>query len=175
MKRFIGVWATFSNFADLDSVVSALSDVNTDHVVVHTPFSDASSDSLPFGSNNTLKYFSLIGAVFGAVLAGYFSFRVELTWIRPLSAKPILAPLTMVPVVFELAILSAVLFTVGGIALNSIIDRFMNPLPQSDGYLTYRRFTRDRFGIVIRCRENLIPVVHRIIVENQPEEVFIEK
>jgi hypothetical protein len=174
MRRFTGIWATFKSIGDVNSALTALSDVKTDQLTIHSPYTELLPESQLLWSGNNLKYFSLAGGIIGVLLSLYMIVNLELTWIRPLSAKPILSPLTMVPVAFEMTILAVVIFTLVGIVMLTVADRFLNPLPGSDAYLTYRRFTRDRFGIVVLCKESVIPSVKQIVTNHQAVEVFVE-
>jgi molybdopterin-containing oxidoreductase family membrane subunit len=94
-------------------------------------------------------------------------------WVLPVSGKPIVAipPFTIIG--FELTILFTTIFTLLGLFLLGFIDSLRFPIPK--GAKKYRRFQRDRFGVVVRCDETKLEKFESIMKKNGAEEVHVEK
>jgi hypothetical protein len=65
------------------------------------------------------------------------------------------------------------IFTLLGLFLLGFIDTCRFPIPNSAK--KYRRFQRDRFGVVVRCDSSRIDEFESIMKKNGAEEVHVEK
>jgi hypothetical protein len=175
MNSFTGVWVTFQSVEALSAAIHALRAKRIEPVVIHAPFNI--SGKHPPGNSPTpnLSQFALAGAVSGTFGSLLLMVTMSLEWIQPLSAKPIVSLLTMVPLAFELSIFSAVLFILLGLVVVSATKKNQTNLPTSQDYKGYSRFTRDRFGLVVACDASGISELKDLFSELQAEEVFIEK
>ncbi len=175
VKPFTGIWATFMAIENFKDSLADLQEKSDCHVTVHSPFLVTGIESFIKPSRNYLNLYSVAGALLGALVSICLVVQTSLAWIQPLSAKPIVSILTFVPVVFEVTIFSTVFFTLVGIALLTIRNSLATALPKSNKYKTYKRFTRDRFGIVVFCEVGMISELKKIFHNHQAEEIFIEE
>ena len=175
MKAFTGIWATFDSLDYLLASIDALKEKDIRPAIIHAPFNISGKVKLDHTAKPELSHFALTGSVLGAVGSFYLIWKMSVEWIQPLSAKPIVSILTMIPIAFEVTILLAVVFILIGIlALGRNITR-RTPTPKSEEYRNYTRFTKDRFGLVLACEEAEISDLKMLLNHHQAEEVFVEK
>ena len=99
---------------------------------------------------------------------------MTLSWILPVSGKPVISIPIMGPIAFELSVLLSIFFTAGAIVLLILKDTLRHPGPISKKYKDYNRFMRDRFGVVVACEENQLSAIESIMKKYQAEEVNSE-
>ncbi len=175
MKSFTGIWATFSTLDHLLASIDALKEKDLEPETVHAPFNISEKLNSDHSKGLGLGHFTLTGAILGAFGSFYLILIMSVEWIQPLSAKPIFSLLTTIPIAFELTILFAVIFLLVGILVLGIKANWRMPLPASEAYKTYKRFSRDRFGLVLACNEAEISALKSLLQNHHAEEVFIEK
>ena len=175
MKSFTGIWATFESLDHLLASIRALKAKDIKPVRVHAPFNISGKVSLDRAMKPELSHFALTGAVLGAVGSFYLIRKMSIEWIQPLSSKPIVSLLTMIPIAFEMAVLLAVIFLLIGILTLGVLTNRQKSFPKSEEYKNYTRFSRDRFGLVLACKETEMPALNDLLIDHQAEEVFIEK
>ena len=175
MKTFQGVWATFDSPKKFNAAYAVIKDKTGTRLFCHLPFVHREfTCQKRHSSFNVVKICALLGGILGALGSFYLIYRMDLGWIQPLSAKPIFSPLAILPVVFELTILVSVICTLLAVIGLTWHDRLRRPTPSSKHYLDYKRFTRDRFAIVVHCDPGQIYAINEIFRQHQAEEVFIE-
>ena len=175
MASFKGIWATFYSLDHLLASINSLKEKGVEPVTVHAPFNISKKLSTDPPTKLKLNHFALLGALLGTIGSFYLIQKMSIEWIQPLSAKPIVSFLTTMPIAFEVTILMAVVFILVGLLVLKTKNTSRMPLPNSEEYKNYTRFSRDRFGLVLACKESEIPALKNLLNDHQAEEVFIEK
>jgi hypothetical protein len=145
--------AALGIFAYLDEVVSAIEGLREQNVAVSAVYSPMRNEEIrealgerPLGPG---RFFTLTGAVLGLLTGIFLAWYTEAQWHFIVGGKP---PIGIYPVVipaFEFFILIAVFFTLGGLL-------FINRMPRLRLPAHYdKRFSQDRFGILIYCTEEM--------------------
>ncbi len=174
-KKFSGVWATFEYLDDTCGAIKELKNEKYDHITTHTPCPRHEIDHALGSPQSRVPFVTIIGSFIGFGLAVLITTKMALDWILPVSAKPILSVPIVVPIAFELTVLLSIYFTMGGMLLFILKDTFSHVVPKSQKYKDYDRFMRDRFGIVVECKENDFQKIENIFKKHQAEEVNLEK
>ena len=173
-QPFKGAWAVFEFLDDTCASIQGLKEAGFDQITTHAPCPCAEIDTALGNSHSPVPFFTLIGAICGLVLAVFLMVYTALDWILPVSAKPIVSIPVMVPVAFELSVLTAAIFTAISMAAFVWRDHYIHPVPKSEKYRKYDRFMRDRFGIVVCCNSENLSKVESILQKYQAEEVHLE-
>lgn len=173
-KKFTGSWAVFDNENDTLKTVEALRQQGYQSITIHSPYPLPEKRLFATDPKNPIALLTLIGAVAGFIIAILFMAWSALDWIIPLSAKPIISIPVMIPVAFEVTILSAVLMMLLALISCITVSHFRYPKPFSQKYQNYCRFTDDRFGIVVPCSEEQFSALENLFRNNNAEEVEIE-
>ncbi len=173
-RKFSGVWATFEYLDDMVGAIKELKREGFDDLTTHAPCPSHEIDQALGAPQSQIPYATLLGAFVGFLIIVGVMMKMALDWILPVSSKPIVAVPSMAPVTFVFSVLIAVYFTVGGMAFLIFRDLRRHPLPQSKHYKEYDRFMRDRFGIVIPCRDEKTNKATEILKKYGAEEVNLE-
>jgi len=112
-----------------------------------------------------VRYFTLCGGLLGAIGGVSLASYAHLQWSFITSGKPVLAWIPFVVIGFEFTILLGVLFTIAGLLINARLPRIRVP----DAYDP--RFSLDRFGILVSCREEEKESVSKLLREAGAEEL----
>jgi hypothetical protein len=111
------------------------------------------------------RFFTLTGAILGLFAGIFLAWYTAAQWRFVVGGKP---PIPVIPTVipaFEFFILLAVLFTLGGLL-------FLNKMPSMRLPAHYdKRFSQDRFGILVYCTEADRGQVSNILSSLGAEEV----
>lgn len=175
MNSFTGLWATFNSLEHLLDSIDALKEKEIEPVTVHAPFNISGKIKIDRSTGLTLGHFTLAGAIVGTLASLYLIHKMSIEWIQPLSAKPIVSLITTIPIAFEVTIFMAVISLLIGILVLGVLTNRQKSFPKSEEYRNYKRFSRDRFGLVLACKETEIPALNDLLIDHQAEEVFIEK
>jgi hypothetical protein len=173
-QKFCGVWGTYEFLDDTCETIKELKKSGFDRITTHAPCPRHEIDHALGEPQSRVPFFTLIGAFFGFGLAILIIYQMTLSWILPVSGKPVISVPIIVPIAFELSVLLSIFFTAGAIVLFIVRDTLRHPGPVSRKYKDYNRFMRDRFGIVVACEENQMPVIANIMKKYQAEEVYSE-
>ena len=172
MSKFTGVWAIFEY---LDETTEAIEQIRKKGVqpTVITPCPRHEIDHALGEPTSLVPWIALVFGALGCFIGYSFPAWTASDWVLPVSGKPIVAipPFTIIG--FELTILFTTIFTLLGLFLLGFIDSLRFPIP--NGAKKYRRFQRDRFGVVVRCDEIQIEKFESIMKKNGAEEVHVEK
>jgi molybdopterin-containing oxidoreductase family membrane subunit len=137
-------------FSYPDDVVSALRALKQEKIKVDTVFSSVPHheilDTLEL-KRSPLSYYTLAGAILGIITGFSLSIYSGLQWKFITSGKPVIAWIPFCVEGFEFAILLGVLSTLLGMLINNRMPRVRLP----DHYNP--QFTRDKFGILLQCRD----------------------
>lgn len=174
MKSFKGAWATFESVEDAERAVIELRASGFEGITVHSPFPGSFHAAVTGKRVSCIPFFTLTGGIIGCAVSFFLVTWMSIDWIIPLSAKPIVAVPVMVPVVFELTILSMAIFTLVGLVTLIARDTAKSPVPSSTRYKSYNRFLRDRFGVVVYCDKADISGAESILQKHRAEEVIVE-
>ena len=161
--------AVLGIFAYLDDVVSALEDLRKENVAVSAVYSPMRNEEIREALGERIlgpgRFFTLTGAILGILAGTFLAWYTEAQWRFIVGGKP---PIGIIPVVipaFEFFILIAVLFTLGGLL-------FMNRMPRLRLPTHYdKRFSQDRFGILVYCTDDNRERVPSILKNLGAEEV----
>jgi molybdopterin-containing oxidoreductase family membrane subunit len=164
MKKQSGVLASFANLDDLTRAIADCRKEGRDDLSVYTPCPRHEIDHAMHQPTSPVRLWTLFGGLFG-VSAGYvFTSYASLDWILPTSGKEIVSiPAFTVPA-FEATILFGSILTITGIVLFSKLFRSSSE-PYSE------RFSDDRFGLFLPCREADRSNWEALLVQHGAEEV----
>lgn len=172
-RPFTGVWATFAYLDDAALTVEKLREQGRDYSVL----SPCPRHELNHAMGNPQSRLPWITLVFGAlgIFFGYgFPTWTSLDWVLPVSAKPIVGIPAFTIIGFELMVLLGGLSTAAGLFALGFLHERREPLPRSERFWSYNRFSVDRFGVVVRCAESEAEGVEAVMREHEAEEVVRE-
>tara|TARA_B100000315_G_C14488493_1_gene546376 strand:+ start:553 stop:1194 length:642 start_codon:yes stop_codon:yes gene_type:complete len=125
-------------------------------------------DSLDTGKEpSKVKYFTLTGAILGALVGVAFTVLTSMDWPIVTSAKPIVSIPPYMIIIFECMVLIGGLSTFLGLIINA---RLRKDVPHN---LYDERFTNDKFGILVHCSPSHLEEVESILKEFGSEEIKI--
>ena len=162
-------FAVLGIFSYLDELVSAIEGLRKRKVSIDAVYSPLRSEEIREALGEPIlgpgRFFTLTGAVLGLLTGIALAWYTEAQWMFDVGGKP---PIGIIPIVipaFEFFILIAVLFTLGGFL-------FLNRMPTMRLPAHYdRRFSRDRFGILVYCTDANCESVSSILKNLGAEEV----
>ena len=172
--KFLGAWATFEYLDDTCAAIKELKSKGFHQITTHAPCPRHEIDQALGNPQSRVPFATLAGAFLGFGLAVLIITKTALEWILPVSGKPILSVPNMGPIAFELSVLVSIYFTMGAMFLMIVWDTWKHPVPKSRKYKDYDRFMRDRFGIVVACRDHDLEKIENILKKHQAEEVNLE-
>ena len=173
-KVFCGAWATFDSLEETSAAFTDLKASGFKDLTVHSPIPLTRGEIFFSQSKNPIAGLGFIGGFLGTALATGFIIWSSLDWILPVSGKPLISIPLLIPVVFEVCLLSAIVFIVLGLFVSFAFHLFKQPLPNSTKYLQYNRFSRDRFGLVVPCQKEETKTVQTVFRQHQAREIEIE-
>jgi hypothetical protein len=172
-KTFNGVWGTFPYVDEAATVVETLRKQGKDvSVLSPCPRHELMAalghpqSKLPF----ITLFFGACGIFFGY---GYPSWTA-MDWVLPVSQKPIVGIPSFTIFGFELMVLLGGVSTAIGIFLLGHLDLLRKPMPRSEQFRGYTKFSVDRFGVVVRCPAGDADAVERLMRQHSAEEVARE-
>ena len=173
-KNFSGAWATFEYLDDMCAAIGELKSGGFTRITTHSPCPRHEIDHALGNPQSRVPFFTLAGGLLGVGAAVLIITQMAFDWVLPVSGKPILSVPNMALIAFVFAILTAVYFTIGGMSLLILRETLKHPVPRSSRYRDYDRFMRDRFGIVVPCKNDQLETVENILKKHQAEEVNLE-
>jgi hypothetical protein len=156
-------------FAYLDELLSAIEGLKKDKIRISAVYSPMRIEEIrealgepPLGPG---RFFTLAGAIVGTLIGIFLAWYTAIQWRFIVGGKP---PIPVMPTVipaFEFFILIAVFFTLGGLL-------FLNRMPKLRIPAHYdKRFSQDRFGILIYCTADNCEPVSSLLKDLGAEEV----
>jgi molybdopterin-containing oxidoreductase family membrane subunit len=133
-------------------------------VTAYAPAFDHSLDAALGPGKSPVRAFTLAGGILGCALGFAFPIFTVLDWPIITGGKAIVSLPPFVVIAFELTILFAALMTVAGFLLSSGLPRL-----RSGPYDP--RFSQDRWGVLVTCVADRVPVVRQRLIETGAEEV----
>jgi len=156
-------------FAYLNEVVSAVEGLRKQEVPIEAVYSPMRTEEIREALGEPLlglgRFFTLTGAILGILTGIFLAWYTAAQWRFVVGGKP---PIPVIPTVvpaFEFLILIAVFFTLGGLL-------FLNRMPKMRLPAHYdKRFSQDRFGILVYCTDGDLESVSSILKDLGAEEV----
>ena len=169
-KTFTGIWGSFPYLDEAATVAEKLREEGRDYSVL-TPCPRHELYAAMGQPQSRLPWITLVfgglGIFFGYALPSW----TALDWVLPVSQKPIIGIPAFTIFGFELMVLLGGMSTAIGIFLMGHFDLFRSRLPKSEKFKSYGGFSKDRFGIVVRCDESQAAAVETLMKEHSAEEV----
>jgi len=161
--------AVLGIFEYLEEVISAVENLRKEKIAVDAVYSPMRSEEIREALGERIlgpgRFFTLTGAILGLLTGTFLAWYTEAQWHFIVGGKP---PIGIIPVVipaFEFFILIAVFFTLGGLL-------FLNRMPRTRLPAHYdKRFSQDRFGILIYCTDDSRDRIPGILENLGAEEV----
>ena len=126
-------------------------------------------DALDTGKEpSKVKYFTLCGAILGALVGASFTVLTSMDWPVVTSAKPIVSIPPYMIIIFECMILIGGLSTFLGLIINSRLRKNISP------HLYDERFSNDKFGVLVNCSGENLEEVQSILINHGSEEIKID-
>ena len=156
-------------FAYLNEVVSAVEGLRKQKVPIEAVYSPMRVQEIREALGEPIlgfgRFFTLTGAILGILTGIFLAWYTAAQWRFIVGGKP---PIPVIPAVipaFEFLILIAVFFTLGGLL-------FLNRMPKMRLPAHYdKRFSQDRFGILVYCTDADLESVSSILKSQGAEEV----
>jgi molybdopterin-containing oxidoreductase family membrane subunit len=168
MKPDQGIIGVFSYLDSTVETVKRLNKAGFRNLRVFSPFPTHEIEDALEQPESIVRFFTLGGAVLGAICGMAFTVLTSLDWPLPVSAKPIVSIPPYMVIVFEMTVLFGALSTLLGLLINSRLRRDM---PRN---LYDPRFSEDKFGVVVSCYKHNIPKVEEILKSSGAEEIRFE-
>tara|TARA_Y100000590_G_scaffold8695_1_gene10830 strand:- start:1855 stop:2367 length:513 start_codon:yes stop_codon:yes gene_type:complete len=162
-KSIIGLYTDENSVADaMDGLKSKGFGENEYEVLTGVPYPEGT-----FGEAEPhlhLHKFPLIGAVFGFCLGLVFTIGTQIAFPVVTGGKPILAIPAMAIIMYELTLLGAILFTVGGIIFESRLPKlFMGAYDP--------RITEGFIGVVVNTTEDNLDNAQDVFKSSGAEDI----
>ena len=172
-KPFKGVWGSFEMIDEASTVIESLHKEGKDYSVL----APCPRHELTHAMGEPQSPIPFITLIFGG-LGIFFGFALTswtaMDWVLPVGAKPTVSipPYTIFG--FELMVLLGGVSTAIGIILLGFFDLYRKRMPASKKFKSYSRFSNDRFGVVVRCKESEAETVEKLMRSHNVEEVVRE-
>ena len=173
-KPFVGAWATFEYLDDTCNATLGLRRQGYQNIVTHSPCARHELRKALDTPESKIPLITFLFAILGLITAVTMTVWMSLDWVLPVSGKPIVSAYPVMIITFELIILFAVMGTVLGMLGLVFYHRFRVKLPGSKIYKKYKRFTQDRFGIVVSCDQASIQPAIDLFEKFSAEEIHRE-
>ena len=161
-KSFQGVWGAFEYLDEAAEAVKKLRESGRDVSVISPcprhEFNEALGNPqsrIPF----VTLIFGGLGLFFGYALPSW----TAMDWVLPVSGKPIVGIPAFTIIGFELMVLLGGMSTAIAIFLMGFYSLWKEKLPKSDSFKNYPRFSIDRFGVVVRCKQDDAEAVAKVM------------
>ncbi|MFI5322449.1 MAG: DUF3341 domain-containing protein [Thermodesulfobacteriota bacterium] len=163
-----GVLGVFSYLDLTVKAIKKLKDEGFKNLRVFSPMPNHEIEDAVGAPESIVRFFTLFGAMLGAVCGVGFTVLTSTSWPLPVSAKPIVSLPPYTVIIFELTILMGALATLLGLLVNSRLRRNA-PITMYDP-----RFSEDKFGIMVTCDKNNVKKVEEILNSQGAEEIKFE-
>ena len=142
-------------------------------VSVYAPTFDHAIDAALGPGKSPVRVFTLVGGLIGCVLGFAFPIYTVLEWPLITGGKAIISIPPFVVIAFELTILLGALMTVVGFLLSSGLPRLRahGGSDASTSALYDRRFSDDRWGVLVTCAADRAGAVRAQLEQGGAEEV----
>ena len=163
------VLAVFSNAGRLVDAVKRVCDAGFDRMETYSPVKLEMTEQVMRQPKSPVRFWTLIGALSG--LAGGFWLAAGTALVNRLivGGKP---PAPIIPfcvIGFEGTILLGSIANLLGLVVHSRLFR-VKTMPYYD-----RRFSRDRFGLLVSCSAAELDRLHEVLTTAVPEEIHVNR
>jgi Alternative complex III, ActD subunit len=172
-KKFNGVWGTFEHLDEAATAIETLRKQGQDYSVL-APCPRHELTAAMGDPQSKIPYITLFCGAVGLFVGYAFPSWTALDWVLPVSAKPIVGIPAFTIIGFEMMVLLGGIGTAVAIFGLGFVDLIRKPLPRSERFKGYNRFSADRFGIVVRCPPDLADSVEKLMRSHSAEEVVRE-
>jgi hypothetical protein len=152
-----------------DEVLSAIENLKRKEVPVHTVYSPMSDEEIRSAQGLSIlgpgRFFTLAGGILGIMTGIFLAVYTAAQWRFIVGGKPQIPVFPTVIPAFEFFILISVFFTIAGLLIKSGI-----PKRRFSAHYD-KRFTQDRFGILVYCTGAESAQVSTILKDSGAEEV----
>ncbi len=152
-----------------DEVLSAIERLREKDVNIHTVYSPMSDEEIRTALGYTIlgpgRFFTLTGGILGILTGIFLAVYTAAQWRFIVGGKPQIPVIPTVIPAFEFFILISVFFTIAGLFIMSGIPK-LRFSPHYD-----KRFSQDRFGILIYCTDADCNQIATILEDSGAEEV----
>ena len=128
------------------------------------PLTEDTGHTKSYG-RDIMKFFTLFGGISGVIAGALFAIWTSVSYPLPRGGRPILAGPPILIISFETLILLGVLATFGGFLL-------LTRLPALRKRPYHDRLSEDRFGILVKVKEDKLMHIESILVSGGAEEVI---
>jgi hypothetical protein len=171
--KFIGVWATFQHVDEAAATIAALHGQKRDYSVL-TPCMRHELSAAMGDPQSKIPFITLFFGAAGLFVGYAFPSWTALDWVLPVSSKPIVGLPAFTIIGFEMMVLLGGLGTALTIFGLGFLDLLRKPLPKSERFKNYDRFSVDRFGIAVRCAQEEADAMEKLMKSHSAEEVVRE-
>jgi hypothetical protein len=143
----LGVMGVFRYLDELLVGIGALKKANMTIESIFSPTPCREIQEVLGFSPSPVRYFTLVGGILGALGGFGLAIYAHSQWEFVSGGKPVVAWIPFIVIGFECCILLGVISTLLGMMIKNRMPRFRI----SDSYDP--RFSQDRFGVLVSCRE----------------------
>jgi len=172
-RKFKGVWATFEHLDEAASTIETLRKQGQDLSVL-APCPRHELTAALGDPQSKIPWITLFCGAAGLFVGYAFPSWTALDWVLPVSAKPIVGLPAFTIIGFEMMVLLGGLGTAASIFGLGFVELIRKPLPRSQRFKSYKRFSVDRFGVVVRCPADRAAAVEKLMKSHSAEEVVRE-
>jgi hypothetical protein len=172
--HILGIFDAASKAAAAAVTLRAVShDAAIADVSVYGPTFDHAIDAALGPGKSPVRVFTLIGGLIGCVLGFAFPIYTVLEWPLITGGKAIISIPPFVVIAFELTILLGALMTVVGFLWSSGLPRLRvrGGSNASTGVMYDKRFSDDRWGVLVTCAADRAAAVRAQLQHGGAEEV----
>jgi len=163
-----GAFSMAGIFSDFDDVIATVKILKGKKIHVETVLSPLPRPEVQEALSlkpSPVRHYTFLGGVLGVVALLGLATYAHLQWNLVTSGKPILAWIPFIIIAFEGCILLAVLATFIGMIIKGRMPRSRLPNYYDP------RFTQDRFGLLVFCKETEEEEVTKLLKDSGAEEV----
>lgn len=163
-----GVLGIFSYVDVTVQTVKKLKEAGFNNLRVFSPMPNHDIEHVMDEPESIVRFFTMGGAMLGAVCGVGFTVLTSMDYPIPVSAKPIVSLPPFMIIIFELTILMGALATLLGLLINSRLRR-NTPANMYDP-----RFSEDKFGVMVATTQDNVSKVQEILNSQGAEEIKYE-
>jgi hypothetical protein len=171
--KFTGVWGTFEHVDEAAATIALLHSQKRDYSVL-TPCVRHELSAAMGDPQSKIPFITLFCGAAGIFVGYAFPSWTAMDWVLPVSSKPIVGIPAFTIIGFEMMVLLGGIGTALSIFGLGFLDLLRKPLPKSERFKNYNRFSVDRFGIAVRCSQDEADAMEKLMKSHSAEEVVRE-
>ena len=165
MARDPGLLGIFPYLDDLLDALRKLKKAEFRILTVFSPIHFSEIQEIMGHKPSTVRYITLAGGILGGISLVGLAVYAHLSFRLITGGKPIFPPIPFVVPFFEGTVLLAVIFAVVAWILKGRLPRVHLPGAYDP------RFSEDRFGIVVACKDGERDIISKLLKDAGAEEV----